>query len=76
MSLAALAGAPGFGTVHVTPQLTQRMYNAKRVRITTFGSCPQRSQGWMTARRSRFSVIRVGFAMQEDLQMPANTLSG
>ena len=64
-------GAPGFRTLHIIRQVAQRTYTIYGVRITTFGSCPQRWHGSITARRSRFSVMGVGFAMCGD--QPADT---
>ncbi len=70
-------GAPGFRTLHIIRQVAQRTYTIYGVRITTFGSCPQRWHGSITARRSRFSVMRVEFAMWgTNLPIPANTFIG
>ena len=53
----------GFATLQVSPQFAQRTYSTYGVRDTTLGSCPQCWQPWITARRIRFSAMRVGFAI-------------
>lgn len=67
-------GSSGFGTLQVSPHVAQRTYSSGGVRVTTSGSCPQCWHGWITARRSRRSLMGVRFAMR-DLKVEANQVS-